>query len=73
MCEREGSSQESRPRDQAVPATAKPQGSVLSRRVFTGQHSIVTPVTSTHPSATTMSPLHGAKPPKETAMQTEER
>ena len=68
MCEREGISRESKPREQAVPATPNPQGSIPFRSIFTVKHSIVTPTTSTHPSSTTMSPLHRAKPPKETAV-----
>lgn len=67
MCEREGSSHKSKPKDQGVPATPNPQGSMPFRSIFSVKHSIMTPITSTHPSSPTMSPLYRAKPPKETA------
>lgn len=67
MCKREGSSCKSYPKDQAVPVTSHPQGSTPFRSIFTVQHSTMMPITSTHPSSPTMSPLYTAKPPKETA------
>lgn len=67
MCEREGSSHKSKPKDRAVPATSHPQGSMPFRSIFTVQHGTMMPITSTHPSSPTMSPLYRAKPPKETA------
>lgn len=68
MCEKEGRSHGSKPSNQTIPVTPNPQGSIPFRSIFTVKRSIVMPSTSTHPPSPATSPLHGAQPPKDTAV-----